>query len=272
MSRFRFHHWIVAAGAILIILGIANAAFLVPAAFAGLVGENAGLLAGEPDSPSQPEQAGQRPVNEPTPRPARIVHDEVAPDPPVPAALNSSRQLPELYEAEMMVPQELAEVEAVLPAPAAPEIPTRLIIPEIELDAPIMPVEAVVENIAGKDYQIWRAPDEFGAGWHASSATLGAAGNTVLNGHHNVYGEVFKRLVDLEPGDEVIVQSESGSHRYKIVNRMILEEKYAPIEQRVQNAQWILPSLDERLTLVTCWPYESNTHRLVLVAKPLEER
>jgi LPXTG-site transpeptidase (sortase) family protein len=183
-------------------------------------------------------------------------------------AKDDQQPLSELYDAEMFYPQELAEQIAALPTPAAPEIPIRLIVPAIELDAPILPAEAEVVSIAGKSFQIWRAPDKFGVGWHVTSATLGAVGNTVLNGHHNIYGEVFKRLADLIPGDQVIVESESTSHRYVIANRMILPEKYAPLEQRIANAQWILPSEDERLTMITCWPYESNTHRLILVARP----
>ena len=37
---------------------------------------------------------------------------------------------------------------------------------------------------------------------------------------------------------------------------------------REENGRWIQPSDDERLTLVTCWPADSNTHRLILVAVP----
>jgi len=176
--------------------------------------------------------------------------------------------LSELYAADMLYPQEVAEQASTLPTPVAPEIPQRLIIPAIELDAPILPVEAEVVGIAGQSFQVWHTPDEFAVGWHVTSATLGVVGNTVLNGHHNIQGEVFKRLADLNPGDQVIIESESTSHRYVIVNRLILPEKYASLEERINNAQWIMPSDDERLTMITCWPYESNTHRLILVARP----
>jgi sortase A len=53
---------------------------------------------------------------------------------------------------------------------------------------------------------------------------------------------------------------------------MILPEKYQEIDVRMDNARWILPSDDERLTLVTCWPATSNTHRLIIVARPLGDR
>ena len=41
---------------------------------------------------------------------------------------------------------------------------------------------------------------------------------------------------------------------------------------RLANARWIQPSEDERLTLITCWPYESNTHRLIIVALPASQK
>lgn len=148
------------------------------------------------------------------------------------------------------------------------EIPLRLVIPDIELDAPIIPVEPEVINVWGMDFQQWASPDEYAAGWHDSSAKLGEAGNMVLNGHHNISGEVFRRLIELDQEDVIGIYSDQHLFMYKITNKMILPETYESLEVRLSNAQWILPSEDERLTLITCWPYESNTHRLVIVAKP----
>jgi hypothetical protein len=51
---------------------------------------------------------------------------------------------------------------------------------------------------------------------------------------------------------------------------MILPEKGESLERRLENARWLLRSTDERLTLVTCWPATSNTHRLILIALPEE--
>jgi LPXTG-site transpeptidase (sortase) family protein len=181
---------------------------------------------------------------------------------------NRDLMLSEMYAADMLYPDIPAVEIAALSKPAVPEIPVRLIIPAIELDAPVLTSEAEIVQIKGKPFQVWHAPDEFATGWHVSSAPLGVPGNTVLNGHHNIHGEVFKRLVELEQGDEIILKSEGGTFSYTILNKMILPEKYAPLDERVRNSQWILPSEDERLTIVTCWPYESNTHRLILVAQP----
>lgn len=156
-----------------------------------------------------------------------------------------------------------------IPIRSTPELPERLVIASIELDAPVVPAEMEFVNVGGRRYRQWLAPDRYAAGWHPDSALLGEAGNTVLNGHHNVAGEVFGRLVDVEIGDVIQVHSAQSIFTYQVTNKMILPEKYEQIDVRMENAQWILPSRDERLTLITCWPRESNTHRLIIVAKPL---
>ncbi len=150
-----------------------------------------------------------------------------------------------------------------------PEIPLRIVIPSIELNAPVIPAPVDFETIAGKEFLQWMVPDEYAIGWHTTSAMLGETGNTVLNGHHNAYGEVFVSLENVSEGDIIMVESDHTRYIYQITNKMILPEKYEQIEVRMNNAQWILPSVDERLTLISCWPYETNTHRLIVVARPL---
>ncbi len=148
--------------------------------------------------------------------------------------------------------------------------PVRIVIPTIDLDAPVesIGVEAVVQG--GQTYYQWLVPAGYVAGWHENSARLGQPGNTVLNGHHNVYGEVFKDLVDLEQGDELIMYDDDEAYTYHITAKEILPERGQPIEVRLENAQWIAPTEDERITLITCWPYTDNSHRLVVVAEPIE--
>lgn len=146
-------------------------------------------------------------------------------------------------------------------------------IPAIGLDAPVVPVHLKeVEAHDGNLYQQWIAPYEFAAGWHDTSATLGEFGNLVLNGHHNIAGEVFRDLHTLEVGDTIFVYSGDQAFAYQVGLNLRFKERFEKVEVRLQNAQWILPSQDERLTLITCWPYESNTHRIVIVALPVEAR
>ena len=148
-------------------------------------------------------------------------------------------------------------------------IPLELIINSIQLDAPIVPAarNEIIQN--GITYSQWSAPDNFAAGWQFDSAHLGEIGNTVLNGHHNVFGEVFKNLNLIMEGDKVILNGDDGKkYTYLVTNVMILPERDVSIDQRLDNAKWMMPSTDERLTLITCWPSYSNTHRLIVVAKP----
>jgi len=152
-----------------------------------------------------------------------------------------------------------------------PELPVRLVIPSIDLSAPVVPAPVDFESVAGKEYLHWFVPEKYAVGWHTTSAMLGQTGNTVLNGHHNAYGEVFVSLENVTEGDLIWVESDHTRYIYQITNKMILPEKYEQIDVRMNNAQWILPSIDERLTLISCWPYETNTHRLIVVARPLSQ-
>lgn len=144
--------------------------------------------------------------------------------------------------------------------------PIRIIIPAIGLDAPVMRAKMLKVKVSGYIFDQWSAPEQPAAGWHPTSAVLGKVGNTVLNGHHNDFGEVFKHLVDLRSADTILVFSENSVFTYIVTNKLILQEVEVPLTERMQNSRWIAPTNDERLTLVTCWPYESNTHRLVIVA------
>ncbi len=147
--------------------------------------------------------------------------------------------------------------------------PLQIIIPAIALDAPITPITTTAVVYNGQTYQQWNVPDGYVAGWHQDSATIGNNGNLVLNGHHNMSGEVFRDLIDLEKGDKLILTGDDGEHAYEITDKEILAERGQPVSVRLENAAWIAPTDDERITLITCWPYNDNSHRLIIVAKPV---
>ncbi len=111
-------------------------------------------------------------------------------------------------------------------------------------------------------------PSSRTVGWLNTSAPVGATGNTVLVGHQNVYGRVFENLEYLKQGDEIQVQAGSQTRKFIVTVRLIVPDKDQPLDVRQANARWIGRSNDERLTLVTCWPRNDNTHRLILVALP----
>lgn len=155
------------------------------------------------------------------------------------------------------------------PSPTfVPHEPDRLVIPSIGLDAPIVPVGQHPVRVAGQVYSQWDVPNTYAVGWHQNSAAAGEAGNIVLNGHHNIYGEVFRYLRLLKPGDLIRLEAAGERFTYIVAQTMTLAEEGQPINVRQDNARWILPTDDQRLTLVTCWPYLANSHRLVVVALP----
>lgn len=147
--------------------------------------------------------------------------------------------------------------------------PVRIVAPDIGLDAPVIEVGWHVETIEGTQLAVWDVAD-YAAGWHKTSARPGDGGNIVISGHHNILGEVFRYVIDLQPGAEVLLYTEDREepYVYKVEEVLLLPEKGQPLEVRRQNASYIEPTADERLTLVTCWPYNNNTHRVVAIAKP----
>lgn len=161
------------------------------------------------------------------------------------------------------------------PAPTAtrvPQPPTRIVAPAIRLDAQVVVMGWKTVEYNGQQVAEWDVPKN-AAGWHVNSAMAGQPGNTVLSGHHNIEGKVFRYVVDLEIGDEITLYADDRAFAYTVTEKYILKEASMPWAVRQKNAQWIAPTIDERLTLVTCWPYEwpGNTHRVIVVAKPMPD-
>lgn len=146
--------------------------------------------------------------------------------------------------------------------------PSKILAPAIGLEAAVEPVGWIVTEQNGEQLTVWDVPDD-AAGWHENSALPGHGNNVVLSGHHNLGAEVFRDLVDLKVGDALTLRAGAYEYQYQVTDRFIVPERDAPPQQQQQNAQWIKPTIDERLTLVTCWPYQGNSHRLIVVARPI---
>ncbi|MDQ7030011.1 MAG: sortase [Ardenticatenia bacterium] len=152
--------------------------------------------------------------------------------------------------------------------PPADRPPDRIVIPSIGVDAPVEVMGWITKRDAnGNPYSEWLVPD-YAAGWHKNSALPGHVGNTVLSGHNNIKGEVFRYLADVKPGDEVVLYVGETAYRYIVTEKYIVREKGVPYEQRLRNARFMAPTDDERVTLISCWPYETNTHRVIVIARP----
>lgn len=88
----------------------------------------------------------------------------------------------------------------------------------------------------------------------------GASTNTVVVGHTGMVGlQMFDRLDELEPGDEVLFWTLGERLRYEVRDSQVVE---------VARAEGMVGAVEgeDMATLVTCRPYGVNSHRLVVRA------
>jgi sortase A len=115
----------------------------------------------------------------------------------------------------------------------------------------------------------WETP-EHEAGWHRNSARPGEGGNIVISGHNNSIGVgVFGALEQLAAGDPIILHAGADAVYLYRVKETHIVRAFAPTQETVDFlTAAIAPTPHEQLTLITCWPSWSNTHRLVVIAEP----
>jgi sortase A len=166
-----------------------------------------------------------------------------------------------------------AHLPTASPSPAAPpripatSPPTRLVIDAIDLDIPVQPVGIKTVRQGGKERALWGDLPDAGA-FHATSAYPGNPGNTVINGHRDIKGSVFRYLDRLEVGDDILLYVGQEVYPYKVAEILVVPETFASAAQRAENAQLIGYQPEERLTLLTCTPIGLATHRLLVIARP----
>jgi sortase A len=133
-----------------------------------------------------------------------------------------------------------------LPVPtAAPDQAIRIQIPAIEIDAPV---------VQGDGWEQLKK----GVGQNVGSANPGQNGNVVLSAHNDVYGELFRYLDKLAPGDQVILYTQQRQYVY-VVDRTAVVEPTA-VEVMASTGS---PSV----TLISCFPYLVDKQRIVVFAR-----
>lgn len=147
------------------------------------------------------------------------------------------------------IPPHLRDLmKAITPMPVptrGPEHAVRIRIPAIGVDAPV---------VEGDDWEALK----HGAGHHIGSANPGERGNCIISAHNDIYGEIFRDLPKLDLGDEVFVYTASQVYRYVVTQKRIVE----PTDVSV-----MYPTSSPVLTLISCYPYRINTHRIVVIAE-----
>lgn len=121
-----------------------------------------------------------------------------------------------------------------------------------------------------------------GPGHFPGTRWPGQEGNAALAGHRTTYGAPFHRIDELEPGDEILVETIQGEFRYEVMSRAELAESM-PVEVTPADADeanfiidpadsWILDDYgDNRITLMACHPKYSADERIVVVGRLLDD-
>jgi sortase A len=50
----------------------------------------------------------------------------------------------------------------------------------------------------------------------------GQLGNAVISGHRTTWGAPFNRIDELEPGDQITVETMIGTHTYEVVSSEVV--------------------------------------------------
>ncbi|SFN60919.1 sortase A [Pseudobutyrivibrio sp. UC1225] len=98
-------------------------------------------------------------------------------------------------------------------------------------------------------------------GHEPGTAYIGEKGNCVIAGHRNyTFGKFFNRLDEVQVGDEIYVDTKTGTRKYIVKEIKVVEPEDVSVLESTD---------EEQLTLYTCTPIYVATHRLVIIADPV---
>lgn len=138
--------------------------------------------------------------------------------------------------------QSLANVP--IPTPGIDQA-VRIQIPALGLDAPV---------VQGDGWEQLKK----GVAQHLGTANPGEDGNVVLSAHDDIFGELFRYLDKLKPGDEVILYTNQRQYVYEVTDTKILEPTAVDV---------MAPTSKPLVTLISCYPYLIDKQRIVVQAK-----
>jgi sortase A len=142
--------------------------------------------------------------------------------------------------------QPMVQSLANLPVPtAAPDQAIRIQIPAINIDAPV---------VQGDGWEQLKK----GVGQNVGSTNPGQTGNIILSAHNDVYGELFRYLDKLAPGDQVVLYTQQRQYVY-VVDRTAVVEPTA--------VEVMASTGSPTVTLISCYPYLVDKQRIVVFAR-----
>jgi len=187
-------------------------------------------------------------IEQPTLTPTPLIRAVVLPSGHTPPDSPGGARFNEAEIPEHLRPliQSLAQVPVPTPGP---EQAVRIQIPAIQVDAPV---------VQGDGFEQLKK----GVGQHIGSANPGETGNLVLSAHNDIFGEIFRDLDRLKPGDQVIVHTAQQAYTYVVMDLQVVE----PTRVEVMD-----PTPQPTVTLISCYPYMKDDQRIVVTARLMTE-
>jgi sortase A len=158
------------------------------------------------------------------------------------------------------------------PRPNEAEIPEHLRPLVQSMPAPVVPTPGPSQAQRIAIPALWDSPAPVvqGDGWeqlkkgvaqHIGTADPGQPGNVVLSAHNDIFGELFRDLDRLKPGDEVILSTAVREYTYRVTGFRIVEPTDVSVMEATSRAT---------VTLVSCYPYLIDNQRIVVFAELTE--
>lgn len=183
-----------------------------------------------------------------------LVQSTVTPTPLVRAVVLPSGHTPPTSEGgaqfnEAEIPEHLRPLHqsfaSAPPPPRRPEQAIQIVIPAIDVDAPV---------VMGDGWEQLKQ----GVAQRIGTADPGDNGNMVLSAHNDIFGQIFRHLDKLQPGDEITVYTNVRAYTY------VIEQEPFVVEPTF--VQVMEPTPDPTLTLISCYPYLVDTERIIVKA------
>jgi sortase A len=183
-------------------------------------------------------------IEQPTLTPTPLIGAVVLPSGHIPPNAPGGTRFNEDEIPEHLRPLVRSWYNAPVPTPG-PEQAMRIQIPAIEVDAPV---------VQGDGWEQLKK----GVAQHLGSADPGARGNVVLSAHNDIFGEIFRDLDRLVPGDLVLLHTNQRSYTYVVVDTKVVEPTAVDV---------MAPTSQPTTTLISCYPYLKDNLRIVVIAR-----
>ncbi len=134
----------------------------------------------------------------------------------------------------------------------------QLVIPRMDL------TQTVVSGVSSESLR--RGP-----GHYQNTPMPGMPGNASIAGHRTTWGAPFSRIDELEPGDEINIQTIQGSFTYKVVEQAGGRGSFIVSPQRLDVLGQNYEEYPNRLTLISCHPKLTARNRIIVVAELVGE-